>query len=481
MRSFGALPVLPRRRVVVCGLGAVTPLGTTVAKTWHNVVRGHSSGKPLSQVPYFLPDGSSSHSLDAVLKALPCNVACPVIDDEPVPTTVSGKPGVGRFAPTPREARSHRFCQVATLEALSDAKLLSTPPSSDGADKPTKQSPAAFDDTICPKERVAVNIGMGIPSLMDISDTAKHLLHGAPGQVQYNKVHPFFVPKILGNMAAGNIAIAHGFKGPIGSSVAACATGAHCVGEAARWIEEGSADIALAGGAESCINPISIAGFARMRALSTCSDAEKASRPFDAARSGFVMGEGAAILVLEELEHAKARGATIYAELRGFGCTGDAYHVSSPDPSGYGAKTCVQQALKHGGVHASQVGYVNAHATSTPVGDEIELAALAAIFGDSRTSGEATSPVIVSSSKGGLGHLLGAAGAIEAIITVLSLHHKVAPPNVNLTQPIPYDANILQLNTGTVPSTSGVAAVSTSFGFGGVNTALVFTEYSEDK
>jgi len=438
----------------VTGVGMVTPLASTAPLTMQSLLRGDRSGKYLKDVPFFFPGSLTEKQRDQLIHSMPCKVACPVMEESS--TTKS------RFAPSARELRCHRFCQSAVAEALTDGGLLKR-----SEDFKSVEWSHGFDH-----ERFGVNIGMGITSLSDVAETAS-LLYADENKCHYSKVHPYFVPKILGNMAAGNVAIHYGLRGPIGSSVAACATGAQCIGDAARWVQDGIADFAICGGTEACISPISIAGFARMRAISThAGDPLGASRPFDKDRSGFVMGEGCGILLLESLESATRRNAKIYAELRGYASSCDAHHISSPHPEGIGAKRCVNMALQDAFNGVDDIVYINAHATGTPMGDEIELAALTELV---KTPNRQT-PVTVSSTKGAIGHLLGAAGSVEAAVTVLAMSTGEAPPTANLTNVIQHDSLTVKLNRerSALQISSNSIAVSTSFGFGGVNTALVF-------
>jgi 3-oxoacyl-[acyl-carrier-protein] synthase II len=306
-------------------------------------------------------------------------------------------------------------------------------------------------------------IGSGIGGLNGIADTAILLKERGP-----RRVSPFFIPGRLINLASGYVSIKHGLKGPNHSVVTACSTGAHAVGDAARLIALGDADVMVAGGAESPIGRIGIAGFNAARALSTAFNEtpEKASRPYDKDRDGFVMGEGAGVLVLEELEHAERRGAKIYAEVIGYGLSGDAYHITSPSPDGDGGFRSMAAALKRAGLTASDLDYINAHGTSTPLGDEIELGAV------ERLLGNAASKVAMSSTKSSTGHLLGAAGAIEAIFAILAIRDNVVPPTINLDNPsvetaidlVPHKAKKREVNV----------ALSNSFGFGGTNASVIF-------
>jgi 3-oxoacyl-[acyl-carrier-protein] synthase II len=311
-------------------------------------------------------------------------------------------------------------------------------------------------------ERIGVNIGSGIGGLPMIEDTHTAYLEGGP-----RKISPFFIPGTIINMISGNLSIMYGFKGPNLAMVTACTTATHCIGESARMIEYGDADIMIAGGAESTVTPLAIGGFSAARALSTRNDdPATASRPWDKGRDGFVLGEGAGILVLEEYEHAKARGAKIYAELPGFGMSADAHHMTAPCEDGDGAARCMRNALRNAGVATDQVNYINAHGTSTPLGDVAETKAVKLCFG-----GHA-SKIAVSSTKSMTGHLLGAAGGVEAVFSTLAVHHQVAPPTINIFELdpecdldyVPNAAREMKINV----------ALSNSFGFGGTNGTLVF-------
>lgn len=453
--GYGAFAATPRRRVVVTGIGMVTPLGIGARATWEALLSGKSGTRRLEQFPGYVPACAASPERKKALLAFPCQVAAPVLPHELGFPMEAGDP----FTATSRASRAQLFALRAAHEAMLDAFK-----NSEGA-VPQEQEP-----------RVGVNIGLGMPSLQDVTDVCADI-YGDPTQCHYKRISPFFVPKILGNAVSGAVAMRHRLRGPNHSAVTACATGAHCIGDAARWIMYGDCDAVLCGATEACITPVAIAGFCRMKALATRHNErpEAASRPFDAGRSGFVMGEGSGVLFLEELQSALKRGAHIYGEVRGYGMSGDAHHISSPHPEGRGAMEAVRAALRDGGVSPRDVAYVNAHATGTPVGDEIELAALTASLRG--TAGEGTvNPLTISSSKGGFGHLLGAAGAVEAIVALLALHHRTAPPNVNLEVPVAHDKTLVTLPTSAVPLASDTRAVlSTSFGFGGTNAALLFS------
>lgn len=338
------------------------------------------------------------------------------------------------------------YALIAAREALQDAGW----------------SPQSEED----RARTGVAVGMGMVDLEDVLAT------GAALQDRYSRVSPYFVPRILTNMAAGQISMEHGLEGPNHSVSTACATGAHAVGDAFRFIRHGDADVMVCGGAEACISPLALAGFCRLRALATSFNEapEEASRPFDVRREGFVMGEGAGVLVLEEFGHARARGATVYAEVLGYGTTGDAHHYTAPREDGRGAVRAMRAAIREAGVTLAEVGYINAHATSTPLGDAVEAAAIREVFG-----GHAAS-LGVSSVKGAMGHLLGAAGAVEAVVTVIACHAGFLPPTANLDNPDPALSQDLDIVTGRgrawITDTPKRVALTNSFGFGGTNACL---------
>ena len=410
------------RRVVVTGMGIVSPVGTGVECAWKNVVAGKSGVRKITEF-----DVSDLASQIAGL---------PQQGTEP-----------GQYNPDtvvePREQRKlDRFTLyglVATDEAIKDAGLENY----------------AGDMT-----RVGVSVGSGIGGLNTIYDNCIELHDGGP-----RRVSPFFIPKGIINMVAGNISIKYGLKGPNISTVTACATGAHSIGEAARMIKYGDADIMICGGAEGAVGRIGLAGFSAMRALSTRNDEpERASRPWDKNRDGFIMAEGAGILVLEEYEHAVARGAKIYAEVAGFGMSGDAYHITAPAPNGEGGKRAMISALNDAGLSPSDVDYINAHGTSTGLGDVGELAAVKELFADGNAC--------MSSTKSVTGHLLGAAGAVEAIFCICAIRDGIVPPTINLEEP--EDAvGDFNLVPNVAQKRDVDVALSNSFGFGGTNASVV--------
>ncbi len=421
------------RRVVVTGIGLLTPLGQGREITWKAILAGKSGA---GRITTFDPEGYA------------CQVACEV---PRVDGRGGGGPDVeGSFDPDatvpPKDQRRIDDFILYAIAAADEAVL-------DSGWKP--QTTEDF-------ERTGVIIGSGIGGLATIAATAIEMHEKGP-----RRVSPFFIPSALINLASGQVSIRHGFKGPNHSVVTACATGAHAIGDAARMIRYGDADIMVAGGAEASICPIGIAGFIACRAMSTnFNDApDRASRPYDKDRDGFVMGEGAGILVLEEYEHARARGAKIYAEVAGYGMAGDAYHITAPAEDGDGGFRAMRAAVRDAGIDPGQVDYINAHGTSTPLGDEIELGAVTRLLGD------AAARATMSSTKSATGHLLGAAGAIEAAFTCLAIRDQVAPPTINLDNPsvetvvdlVPHKAKPMKIDI----------AVSNSFGFGGTNASLV--------
>ncbi|HXF66054.1 MAG TPA: beta-ketoacyl-ACP synthase II [Burkholderiales bacterium] len=409
---------MSRRRVVVTGLGIVSPVGNGIAEAWHNILEGKSG---ITRITRF--------------------------DASPYSSQIAGE--VKGFDPTrylsAKEARRFdtfiHYGLAAAIEAIRDAGL-------------------DFDRER--REMVGVCIGSGIGGLPLIEETHNALLAGGP-----RKISPFFVPGSIINLISGQLSIMYGLKGPNLALVTACTTANHCIGDAGRLIEYGDADVMIAGGSESCVSPLGVGGFCAARALSSRNDDPAgASRPWDRERDGFVLGEGAGILVLEEYEHAKARGARIYCELAGYGMSADAHHITAPCEDGEGAVRCMANALRNAGVNLDEVDYINAHGTSTPLGDVAETVAIKNCFGAHARK------IAVSSTKSMTGHLLGAAGGIEAVFSVLAVRDQVAPPTINLANPDP------QCDLDYVPNTAREmkihVAVSNSFGFGGTNGSLVF-------
>jgi 3-oxoacyl-[acyl-carrier-protein] synthase II len=422
------------RRVVVTGLGMVTPLGWGVEPTWKAILAGRSGA---GRITAFDPTDYA------------CQVACEV-------PRVSGRGGGGPDVPA-----SFDPDQVMSLKEQRrvDDFILYAMAAADEAVRDSGWAPADEED----RARTGVNIGSGIGGLSTIADTAIELHEKGP-----RRVSPFFIPSALINLASGQVSIRHHFKGPNHSVVTACATGAHAVGDAMRFIQHGDADVMIAGGAEAAVCKIGIAGFIACRAMSTHFNAEpmRASRPYDRDRDGFVMGEGAGVLVLEELEHARARGARIYAEVVGYGLAGDAHHITAPAEDGDGGFRAMKSAISQAGIEPADIDYINAHGTSTPLGDEIELGAVERLFGN------AAAKTSMSSTKSAIGHLLGAAGAVEAAFTVLALRDQIAPPTINLDNPSVETAIDLVPHLAR-PRKIGVA-LSNSFGFGGTNASVIF-------
>jgi 3-oxoacyl-[acyl-carrier-protein] synthase II len=420
------------RRVVVTGMGMVTPLGCGVEVTWRRLIAGASGAKRIEHFD---------------VSDLPCKIAC---------TIPRGDGSEGSFNPDqwmePKEQRKVDdfiiFAMAAARQALDDA----------GWKPATREEQAS----------TGVLIGSGIGGIEGIAESAVTLKEKGP-----RRISPFFIPGRIINLASGYVSIEFGLRGPNHAVVTACSTGAHAIGDAGRLIALGDADVMVAGGTESPVNRIAIAGFSALKALSTSFNdtPEKASRPYDRDRDGFVMGEGAGVVVLEEAEHAKRRGARIYAELTGYGLSGDAHHITAPAPDGDGALRCMQAAVRRAGLSPAEIDYINAHGTSTPLGDEIELAAV------ERLVGNAAGRIAMSSTKSSIGHLLGAAGAVEAIFSILAIHSGVAPPTLNLDNPsvetpidlVPHRAQQRDINT----------VLSNSFGFGGTNASLIFQRYTD--
>jgi 3-oxoacyl-[acyl-carrier-protein] synthase II len=412
---------MTRRRVVVTGIGIVSPVGTGVSRAWENLTAGRSGIGPITR-----------------------------FDSSRLGSQIVGE--VKDFDSSVLPAKELRRMDIfihyglaASIEALKDAGIEAQPANA---------------------ERIGALVGSGIGGLPMIADTHGAMMEGGP-----RKISPFFIPGSIINMISGNLSIMYGLKGPNLSIVTACTTGNHCIGDAGRLIEYGDADIMVAGGAESTVTEIALGGFGAARALSTRNDdPEGASRPWDKDRDGFVMGEGAGVLILEELEHAKARGAKIYCELSGYGMSADAHHITAPPEDGNGAVRSMQAALRNAQLNVDQIDYINAHGTSTPVGDLAETKAIKTCFG------EHAKHLAVSSTKSMTGHLLGAAGGIEAVFSVLAIHHQVVPPTINLHEAsegcdldyVPHTARAMKVD----------AVLSNSFGFGGTNGSLIFRRYT---
>lgn len=410
-----------KQRVVVTGMGVMTSLGHSLDEFWGNLLEGKSG---VSQIEAF------------DVSAYPTRIAAEIKNFEP-----------DQFGIDKKEARRMdrfvQFAAVASLKAIEDAEL-------------------KIGDGVDP-ERVGIMIGSGIGGLGTWEDQHNILLEKGP-----KRVSPFFIPMMIANMASGQVSILTGAKGPNSTAVTACATGTHSIGDSYKMIQRGEADVMICGGAEATIRPTGIAGFCSMRAMSTRNEEpQKASRPFDTGRDGFVMGEGAGVLVLESLEHAQARGAKIYGEVIGYGMSGDAHHMTEPDPDG--AARCMVRALKDAGIAPEDVDYINAHGTSTPVGDISETKAVKKAFGDHAYK------VAVSSTKSMTGHLLGAAGGVEAVILGLTLSNGIIPPTINLDNQDP------ECDLDYVPNVARKSdvktAVSNSFGFGGHNATIIMRKY----
>ncbi|MGI8725706.1 MAG: beta-ketoacyl-ACP synthase II [Methyloceanibacter sp.] len=419
------------RRVVITGLGLVSPLGSGYETAWQRLTAGETASRRIENFE---------------VEDLSCQIACQIPRGDGSDGTFNASDWM-----EPKEQRKVDdfiiYAMSAATQALRDAGW----------------KPEAYEDQI----RTGVLIGSGIGGLQGIEKTSRLSAKKGP-----RRVSPFFIPGRLINLASGYVSIEHGLKGPNHSVVTACSTGAHAIGDASRLVALGDADVMVAGGAESPVCRLSLAGFAACRALSTNfnREPERASRPYDRDRDGFVMGEGAGIVVLEELEHAKARGAKIYAEVIGYGLSGDAFHITAPAEDGDGAYRCMVAAAKRAGIEPADIDYINAHGTSTPMGDEIELAAVERLFGN------AAGKISMSSTKSATGHLLGAAGAVEAIFSVLSIRDNVAPPTLNLDNPsvataidlVPHQARRRSIDT----------VLSNSFGFGGTNASLIMRRYA---
>lgn len=409
---------MSRKRVVVTGLGMISSLGNTVAETWQGIVNGKSG---VTTIAHFDASGFTTQ-FSASVKNL-------VVDD---------------YFPGKEARKMDPFIQygmVAGIQAIQDSGL-----------EITEENSA----------RIGVSIGSGIGGIGTIEEGSSTLEHKGP-----RRISPFFVPSAIINMISGNLSIMYGLRGPNIAITTACTTGTHSIGFAARMIQYGDADVMVAGGAEMATTPLGLGGFAAARALSTRNDnPQAASRPWDKDRDGFVLGDGAGVMVLEEYEHAKKRGAKIYAELIGFGMSGDAYHMTSPPEDGSGAAASMRNAIQDAGIPLELINYINAHGTSTPAGDKAECQAVKSVMGS------AVGQVAVSSTKSMIGHLLGAAGSVEAIFSVLAIRDQVAPPTINLDNP--EDGCDINLVPHTAQERKIEAVLSNSFGFGGTNGSLIF-------
>jgi 3-oxoacyl-[acyl-carrier-protein] synthase II len=415
------------RRVVVTGMGIVSPVGCGVDTTWANILAGKNGAKKIDEFEV-------------------SDIACQIAHRIPLGDYADGKFNPDEWMDVKDQRKVDPFivyAMAASKQAIDDAGV-----------EPRSQEDA---------ERTGVLIGSGIGGLGGIYETSLVLAEKGP-----RRISPFFIPGRLINLASGYVSIRFGLKGPNHSVVTACSTGAHAIGDSWRLIAMGDADVMVAGGSESAVNRLGLAGFAACRALSTGfnDQPEKASRPYDKDRDGFVMGEGAGVIVLEDYERAKARGARIYGEVIGYGMSGDAYHITAPSEDGDGGYRCMQAAIKRAGISPSDIDYINAHGTSTPLGDEIELGAVTRLLGNH------ASEASMSSTKSAIGHLLGAAGSVEAIFSLLAIRDNVAPPTINLDNPsvesaidlVPHKPRKRQIDV----------ALSNSFGFGGTNASLIF-------
>lgn len=411
-------PDQSKRRVVVTGLGMISPVGIGVDCAWADILAGKSG---IGRITKFDP-GAFSSQVAGEVKGFDVTQYISAKDARRMDTFI-------------------QYGMAAGIEAIRDAGI-----------EATEQN----------AERIGISIGSGIGGLGYIEETDKIYLESGP-----RKISPFFIPGSIINMISGNLSIMFGFKGPNIAIVTACTTATHAIGDAARLIEYGDADVMVAGGAEAAITELGVGGFAAARALSTRNeDPAAASRPWDVDRDGFVIGEGAGVLVLEEYEHARKRGAKIYCEMAGFGMSADAYHMTAPSESGEGAARCMRNALRNAGINPDQVDYVNAHGTSTPAGDVAETQAAKSFFGDHAKK------IAMSSTKSMTGHLLGAAGGVEAVFSALAIRDQVAPPTINLCNPDPQCD--LDYVANTARNMKIEIAISNSFGFGGTNGTLVF-------
>ncbi len=411
---------MDKRRVVVTGIGALTPIGNTAPETWENALKGVNGIDKITRID------NSEYNVHVAGELKDFNVEDYIDRKE-----------------ARRMDRFTQYAMVAADEAVADSGLDIT------------------DDN---RERIGVWIGSGIGGIQALEDGFKVLYERGP-----RRVSPFFVPMMIPDMASGQVSIKHGLKGPNGATVTACATGTNSIGEAFKFIARGQADAMVTGGTEAPITRMGIAGFQANKALTTAEDPDKASRPYSKDRDGFVIGEGAGVVMLEELEHAKARGATIYGEVVGYGTTGDAHHITAPAEGGEGGARAMQEAMKDAGLKPEQIDYINGHGTSTPYNDLFETMAIRSVFADHADK------LLVNSTKSMTGHLLGATGGMEAIITVLSLKEGKVHPTINLETPDP-ECDLNYVSEGMVEADLEYA-ISNSFGFGGHNASLVFKKY----
>ncbi len=412
-----------KRRVVVTGIGMITPVGLDTESSWESLINGKSGIRRITQ-----------------------------FDDKTIPSQIAGE--IHGFEP-------EKYIELKEIKKMDRFIHLAIAASQMALDS------SGFKITPENAERVGVMVSAGMGGLPAIEKYHKVYLERG-----YRKITPFFIPMLIINEAAGVLSIRYGAKGPNICVVTACATGTHSIGEAARTIERGDADAMIAGGTESCICPLGVGGFNAMKALSTRNDEPgRASRPFDRDRDGFIMGEGSGVVVLEDREAAIQRGARIHAELIGYGASGDAYHITSPAPNGEGAARCMNTALKDAGIAPAEMGYINAHGTSTKYGDELESIAIKTVFG------EHAYKIPVSSTKSMIGHLLGAAGGVEAVISILAMERGMLPPTINLDNPDP------ECDLDYIPHKARKASVdvvmSNSFGFGGTNACLIFRKFKQ--
>lgn len=424
---------MSKRRVVVTGIGAVTPLSSNINETWKKLINSESG---IGNITIFDPEDS------------PCKIAGEI--------NTTNEPGndqalnLAQYIDIKDQKKMDRFIHFAVAaaeQAIADS----------GWEAKTEEE----------KYRTGVMMGSGIGGLPSIEKTVINMNNRG-----IRKITPFFIPSSLINLASGHISIRHGFMGPNHAVVTACSSGAHAIGDSARMIEYGDVDIMIAGGSESAICESGIGGFAAIKALSTKfnDDPTKASRPWDKDRDGFVMGEGSGVVVLEEYEHAKKRGAKIYGEIAGYGLSGDAYHITAPESTGRGSTYAMKTAVRHGGINIDQVDYINAHGTSTPLGDEIEVGAVKKVFGDHANN------LLMSSTKSAIGHLLGAAGAVECIFSLLAVKNNIAPPTLNLDNPS--EGCDIDLVAKVAKEREINYALSNSFGFGGTNACLLVKKFN---